>query len=62
MNIENFTWGKCLNYPIYDDRVKYCDILFNSNSDIKMCKVKFSLIRKTSVLNAALNSLIRLII
>ena len=40
MNIENFTWGKCLSYPAPEDRLRYCDVLFQSKTDLKMCKVK----------------------
>jgi hypothetical protein len=39
MNIDNFTWGKCLVYPNPEDRIRYCDVLFQSKQELQQCKV-----------------------
>ena len=46
MNIENFTWGKCLTYPSSEDRIRFCNILFQSKLEIEMCKVNIVIIKK----------------
>lgn len=40
-NIQNFSWGKCLHYPVRDERRKYCDLLFSSKIEIDRCKKNF---------------------
>ena len=39
-NIQNFTWGKCLRYPLNEDRKRFCRVLFMSQNDIDKCMVK----------------------
>ena len=40
-HIKNFSWSKCLAYPIHEDRKKYCDVLFDSQIEIENCKNNF---------------------
>jgi hypothetical protein len=40
-NIKNFTWAKCLRYPLNEDRTRFCRVLFMSQVDIDKCMVKY---------------------
>ena len=40
-NIKNFSWQKCLSYPVQEDRVRFCDILFHSKFELDKCKNNF---------------------
>lgn len=40
-HIANFSWKKCLNYAVNDDRKKFCNVLFSSKVEIDKCKKNF---------------------
>lgn len=40
-NIPGFSWSKCLAYITYEDRIKYCNILYHSEIQLNRCKVNF---------------------
>jgi hypothetical protein len=40
-HIRNFSWSRCLVYPLSEDRVRFCNILFGSHIEIENCKRDF---------------------
>ena len=40
-NIKNFSWQRCLSYPIAEDRIRFCDVLFHSEFELSKCKNDF---------------------
>lgn len=40
-NIQGFSWSKCLAYPTYEDRLKYCNVLYHSEILLNRCKDNF---------------------
>jgi len=40
-NLGHFSWMKCLIYPIKEDRLRFCDVLYHSEDLLKQCKENF---------------------